>query len=91
MICHNDKHTLRVPAEEWEAHKAHGDYRGPCRPTKPAGKLQPKKVRHTAITYDDAKPRSSDSYEQWAEQKAIKDAYLDSLKTVMQQAPAKKQ
>lgn len=91
IICHNDKQTLRMPAEEWKVHKAHGDYRGPCRPTKPAGKSKPEEVKHTAISYNKAKPRAAESHAQWAERQAIKDAYIDSLKTAMQEAPARKQ
>ena len=30
-ICHNGKRTVNVPAEDWPAHRDHGDYRGPCR------------------------------------------------------------
>lgn len=91
MICHNDKQTMRIPAEEWPIHKAHGDYRGPCRPTKAAGKLQAEKVKHTIISYTDAKLREKDSYEQWAAQKAIKSAYIDSLKTAHQRAQEEKE
>ncbi len=80
IICHNNKQTLRVPAEEWKEHRLHGDYRGPCRTRKLAGKNRNEEVKNTTISYDNARPRAKESYERWAAKEAIKQAQIDSLK-----------
>ena len=82
IICHDNKRTLRVPAEDWEAHKAHGDYRGPCRTRKLAGERKPTNVKNTLTSYDKAKSRSEESYERWAAEQEVKNAYIDSLKAI---------
>ncbi|MFK8056929.1 MAG: hypothetical protein AB8F78_12475 [Saprospiraceae bacterium] len=91
MICHDNKRTLRVPAEEWEAHREHGDYRGPCRPRELAGPKEPLEVKHTTISYDNAKPRAEESYDRWAAKQAIPNAYIDSLKAAHESARTKGQ
>jgi hypothetical protein len=30
-ICHKDKNTITISESDWPAHKAHGDYKGPCK------------------------------------------------------------
>jgi len=89
MICHNNKRTLRIPAEEWKEHRAHGDYRGPCRPRKLAGSKKPESVKNTLTSYDKAKSRATESYERWATEQAIKEAYIDSLKAAHEAAQIK--
>jgi len=82
IICHDNKRTIRVPAEEWKEHRAHGDYRGPCRTRKIAGPKKLEEVKHPMTSYDKAKPRAEESYERWAAEQALKEAYIDSLKAV---------
>jgi hypothetical protein len=33
-ICHKDKDTITISKNAWEAHKDHGDYKGPCKDKK---------------------------------------------------------
>jgi outer membrane biosynthesis protein TonB len=30
-ICHKNKNTITISESAWPAHKAHGDYKGPCK------------------------------------------------------------
>ena len=62
IICHDGRKTLRVPADQWPAHKAHYDYRGPCRAR---GQAVPKRLpqpKDTKVAYG-ARARRSD----WSE------------------------
>ncbi len=71
-ICHANRRTLNVPAEEWPAHKAHGDYRGPCRPRGvPLAGKEPS-PRHTDVDYRNRKARKSWSREEWERYQAAK-------------------
>ena len=65
IICHNGKKTLRVPAEEWPTHKAHYDYRGPCRPRGIPNPRPEPKPKHTHIAYDQRARRAAWSEAEW--------------------------
>ena len=68
-ICHGGKRTLRIPAEEWPEHKAHFDYRGPCRARGvPTAKPKPK-AQHTATAYSGRKALRAKSERDFAEQR----------------------
>ena len=66
IICHNGKKTIRVPEEEWAEHKAHYDYRGPCRPRGVPTRRQKPAPKHTVAEYEGRKARAEWSKEQWA-------------------------
>ncbi len=89
IICHNNKQTLRIPAEKWKEHRLHGDYRGPCRTRKLAGNKKLEEVKHTTTSYTNAKSRAKDSYEQWAAKEATKQAMIDSLKAAYEAVEVK--
>ena len=77
IICHKGRNTLRVPAEEWPLHREHGDYRGPCRETRPAGeKPQPAGRRSVFRKTDELAAQSA---RQWEAAQARKEAVRDSL------------
>lgn len=64
-ICHQGKKTIRIPADEWEDHKAHYDYRGPCRPRGVPTKTPRRAPKHTVAEYDKRKQRADWSQEEW--------------------------
>ncbi len=71
-ICHQNKRTINVPAEEWQAHRDHGDYRGPCRPRGvPLAGKEPS-PKHTDVDYGNRKARKAWSEEEWARHQATK-------------------
>lgn len=63
-ICHEGK-TIRIPADEWEEHKAHNCYRGPCRARGIPGGVRKRDPKHTLLKYDDREARAAWSEEQW--------------------------
>ena len=69
-ICHDGKHTIGVPADEWPDHKAHGDYRGPCRNLGHPGPEPPRVVDETLTAYEGGKRRAKLSQEAFARQQA---------------------
>ena len=66
IICHNGKRTLRIPADEWELHKEHHDYRGPCRARGIPNVRPTPNPKHTDIAYDQREERAKWSREEWA-------------------------
>ena len=77
VICHDQKRTVRILAKYWPDHRAHGDYRGPCRaiglpaPTPPP-------PPNTDISYDDRKARKAWSLEEWEKHQALKQITSDT-------------
>ena len=69
-ICHEGKATIGIPAEEWPAHKEHGDYRGPCRNRGPVGSARPPTTEETPIAYEGNRQRHKNSEEAYARQQA---------------------
>ena len=57
VICHDGKRTIRVPSEDWMEHRAHGDYRGPCRTRQIAGRTadEVKTPKHSVTGYANGK------------------------------------
>ena len=66
IVCHAGKRTIKVPAEEWPEHKAHGDYRGPCRAIGPAGPREPKTPSNTLTERRGRRDRKAWSEAEWA-------------------------
>ena len=65
IICHNGKRTIRVPEDTWAEHKAHYDYRGPCRARGVPTRRPAPKPKHTVAEYERRKQRAAWSKEEW--------------------------
>ena len=77
IVCHGNKRTIQVPAEEWPEHKAHGDYRGPCRAVGPVGPTEPKSPAATLTDPRGRRARKAWSEAEWARIQAAKAAALE--------------
>ncbi len=78
-ICHDHKRTINVKAEDWEEHRAHGDYRGPCRERGIAGPATPVEVAHSATGYRDREAKLRASREAYELRLAAQRFQQDSL------------
>ena len=78
-ICHGGKRTINVPAEEWPEHRAHGDYRGPCRTLGHVPDGRRRAARQTATSYRGHDERLKHSRETYASRQARLEALRDSL------------
>lgn len=84
-ICHNDKRTLTIAADDWAEHRAHGDYRGPCRERRVVGEPARKPVAQTATAYEGNRDRLKASRASYEAKEALKEARLDSLRKADQE------
>ena len=82
MICHGGKRTIRVPADEWPAHRAHGDYRGPCRARGVAGAAvhERKPPENTLVSHRGNPQRLKRSREAWEAHEAAAAHLIDSMR-----------
>lgn len=78
-ICHHNKKTLSIPAEEWPKHKAHGDYRGPCRARGIAGPSTNVGTKNSSAAYKGRKEQLKASREAWERNQARLKVQQDSL------------
>ena len=77
VICHDGKRTVRILAKYWPDHRAHGDYRGPCRAIGLPAPTPPEPP-NTDISYDDRKARKAWSLEEWEKHQALRQITSDT-------------